>query len=224
METDASIKGIGATLSQKQADGKLHPIAFASRSLNVAEKNYCITDLETLAVVWSIAHFKTYLYGQNVTIYTDYAAVKAVLQNPNTGGRHARWWTQVHGSGMGDIQIIYRAGKDNALADALSRNPQGPPPEDGIAEGESQVAVIDEDGIAEGDSPVSKQLFELLQLTPTPPQVDNIPMIVEQKRDPVVRTVSEKGYLTRRPSDIQEDRYTSDPVRSGQRNFVLHRP
>ncbi len=64
---------------------------------------------------------------------------------------------------MGDIQIIYRAGKDNALADALSRNPQGPPPEDGIAEGESQVAVINEDGIAEGDSPVSKQLIELLR-------------------------------------------------------------
>ncbi len=96
---------------------------------------------------------------------------------------------------MGDIQIIYRAGKDNALADALSRNPQGPPPEDGIAEGESQVAVIDGDGIAEGDSPVSKQL---LQLTPTPPQVDNTPMIVEEKRDPVVRAMVQflkKGIL-----------------------------
>ncbi len=76
-----------AILSQRQADGKLHPIAFASRSLNIAEKNYCITDLETLAVVWSIAHFKTYLYGQKVTIYTDHAAVKAVLY---TEPQH--WW------------------------------------------------------------------------------------------------------------------------------------
>ncbi len=47
---------------------------------------------------------------------------------------------------------------------------------DGIAEGESQVAVIDEDGIAERDSLVSKQLIELLQLTPTPTplQVDDM--------------------------------------------------
>ncbi len=122
---------------------------------------------------------------------------------------------------MGDIQIIYRAGKDNALADALSRNPQGPPPEDGIAEGESQVAMIDEKGIAEGDSPVSKQLIELLQLTPTPPppQVDDIPMIVEQKRDPVVQAMVQ---FLENVSDSQEDRCTSDPVRSGRRNFVLH--
>ena len=37
----------------------LHPIAFASHAVNGAEKNYCITDLETLTVVWAIMHFKT---------------------------------------------------------------------------------------------------------------------------------------------------------------------
>ena len=90
METDASIQGIGAVLSQEQDDGKLHPVAFASRAVNQAERNYSITDLETLAVVWSMSHFRTYLYGQDVTVYTDHAAVKAVLHNPTTSGRHAK--------------------------------------------------------------------------------------------------------------------------------------
>ena len=67
LETDASGKGIGAMLSQKQnEDGNLHPVAFASRSLNAAERNYSISELETLAVVWAISHFHAYLYGHNL--------------------------------------------------------------------------------------------------------------------------------------------------------------
>ena len=59
LETDASIKGLGAVLSQKQSDGKLHPIAFASRALSPPEKNYAVIELETLAVVWACSHFHT---------------------------------------------------------------------------------------------------------------------------------------------------------------------
>ena len=54
LETDASIDGIGAVLSQQQLDRLLHPVAFASQSLSPAERNYAITDLETLAVVWAL--------------------------------------------------------------------------------------------------------------------------------------------------------------------------
>jgi hypothetical protein len=48
-----------------QANQKLHPVAFASRALNPTER---ITDFETLAVVWGVSHFRTYLYGQKVTM------------------------------------------------------------------------------------------------------------------------------------------------------------
>jgi len=54
LETDACVKGLGAVLSQRHGDGQLHPVAFASRALSPAEKNYSITEQETLAVVWSI--------------------------------------------------------------------------------------------------------------------------------------------------------------------------
>ena len=69
-------------LFQLQDDSKLHPLAYASRSLSSSEKNYALTELKTLAVVWAIAHFRYHLYGHRsrVTVYTDHAAVKAVFR------------------------------------------------------------------------------------------------------------------------------------------------
>ena len=97
LETDASIFGLGAVLSQGQPDKKLHPVAYASRALTRSERNYGITELETLAVVWAISHFSHFLYGNVVTVYTDHASVKAVLESPNPTAKHARWWTRVYG-------------------------------------------------------------------------------------------------------------------------------
>ena len=142
LETDASILGLGAVLSQKQVDGKLHPIAYASRALNPAEKNYSVTELETLAVVWGITHFRSYLYGNTVRVLTDHSAVKSVLETSNPTGKHARWWTRVYGSGVKSVTITYRAGRDNASADALSRSLYSFPPSEGIAQGEVQVASV----------------------------------------------------------------------------------
>ena len=141
LETDASAKGLGAVLSQLQDDGSLHPVAYASRSLSGAEKQYAITELETLAVVWAVSHFHAYLYGNDVTVYTDHSAVKAVLETPNPSAKHARWWTKVYGSGVRNIQIFYHPGKENMNADALSRNPLEEAPAV-FQPDEVQVAVI----------------------------------------------------------------------------------
>ena len=136
LETDASVSGLGAVLSQVQEDGLPHPVAYGSRATSPSEKNYGITDLETLAVVWSLSHFKPYLYGQRVKIYTDHTAVKAVLQNPMASGKHARWWSKVYESGIGEVEICYQRGKDNQNADALSRCPQ-----DGDVHNEADIGV-----------------------------------------------------------------------------------
>ena len=57
LETDASIR---AVLSQVQDHGKLHPVAYASRALSPGERNYSVTQLESLAVVWAVSHFHAY--------------------------------------------------------------------------------------------------------------------------------------------------------------------
>ena len=141
LETDASIKGLGAVLSQLQDDNSLHPVAYASRSVSGAEKRYAITELETLAVVWAVSHFHAYLYGNDVNVYTDHSAVKAVLETPNPSAKHARWWTKVYGSGVRNIQIFYRPGKENMNADILSRTPADKAP-DIFQSDEVQIAAI----------------------------------------------------------------------------------
>ena len=136
LETDASVKGLGAVLSQVQDDGRPHPVAYASRALSPQEKRYAITELETLAVVWAV---NAYLYGHDVVVFTDHSAVKAVLET--LSGKHARRWSKVFGSGVRNINIVYRAGKENGNADALSQCPLGEQPADPILD-DTQVAAI----------------------------------------------------------------------------------
>ena len=136
LETDASIEGLGAVLSQSQEDGLLHPVAYTSRSLTPAERKYSITELETLAVVWVITHFVPYLYGHDVTVLTDHTAVKAILQTPNPSGKHARWWTKVYASGVKNIKIQYSS------ANALSHCPQSSPVDNSATQDDPQIAAV----------------------------------------------------------------------------------
>lgn len=170
LETDASVQGLGAVLSQKQANGRLHPVAYASRALNPAEKNYCITELETLAVVWGVSHFHSYLYGGDVTIITDHSAVKQVLQSPNPTGKHARWWTRVYGRGIRSVTIVYRPGRENVSADALSRSPVSPPPSHSPGHGEVQVSPVSsscrDNGISSDSNQPNHEIALLLESAP----------------------------------------------------------
>ena len=61
LEKDASKLGLGVVLSQKQSDGRHHPVAFRSRALHGVEVHYHDTKLKFLAMKWSIEHFQTYL-------------------------------------------------------------------------------------------------------------------------------------------------------------------
>ena len=126
--------------------------------------------------MWAISHFHTYLYGNHVIIYTDYSAVKAVLQTPNPTGKHARWWTKVYGSGLKDVQIIYRAGKTNLSTDALSRSPQAPAPTGN--NDEIQVAAV---------TCQETSIQSLLQLEPKFSPTESFTS--EQRKDPCVREI-----------------------------------
>ena len=189
METDASISGLGAVLSQTQGDAKLHPVAYASRSLSTAERNYSVTELETLAVVCALTRFHSYLYGQSVTVVTDHAAVGAILETPNPSCKHARWWTKVYGTGLKEVKIVYRAGRLNGSADTLSRDPHGEAPSEGVAEREVQVASVHSEAAREQDT--SKQVpGEITDLLATPQQlVRNEDFAAEQKKDPDVKEI-----------------------------------
>ena len=81
LETDASGVGLGAILAQKQVDGSTHPIAYASRTLDSHKRNYGISELEMLALVWAMRYFRPYLLGHHTTVYTDHAACRSLLDS-----------------------------------------------------------------------------------------------------------------------------------------------
>ena len=93
-------------------------MAYTSHALLPAERNYSISELEALAVVWAIQYFHAYLYGHQVTVITDHSAVKAILHTPSPNGKHARWWTKIFSSGVGMVDKVYCPGEDNGSADA----------------------------------------------------------------------------------------------------------
>ena len=120
LETEASIVGLGDILSQQQEDGKYHPVAYASRFLIPSERNYPISELETLAIVWAVKYFRTYLLGHPCTVLTDHASCLSLLNTPKPSAKLARWAMAIQEM---DLRIKHRSGRSNAGADALSRTP-----------------------------------------------------------------------------------------------------
>ncbi|PNF18074.1 hypothetical protein B7P43_G03322 [Cryptotermes secundus] len=117
LTTDASNEAIGAVLSQGSI-GKDLPIAYASRTLNSAEKNYPTIEKELLAIVWGCKHFRQYLYGRKFTIVTDHRPLTWIFSVKDPSSRLLRWRLRLEEY---SYEVIYKKGSENKNADALSR-------------------------------------------------------------------------------------------------------
>jgi hypothetical protein len=118
LTTDASGEGLGAVLSQGDL-GKDLPVAFASRTLNQAEKNYSTTEKELLAIVWGMRYFRPYLYGKQFLVVTDHKPLTWIMNVKDPGSLLLRWRIKLEEY---DYEVVYRKGTLNTNADALSRN------------------------------------------------------------------------------------------------------
>ena len=120
MDTDASDTGIGAVLSQKDDNGTEHVIAYASRVLSKAERRYCVTRRELLAVVFFLHHFRPYLLGRRFTLRTDHGSLTWLSNFKEPEDQLARWLERLQEY---DFEILHRPGRKHGNADGLSRLP-----------------------------------------------------------------------------------------------------
>ena len=120
---DASRDGLGAVL-QQQVENNWQPICFASRFLTPLESKYSINELELLAVVWAIEHFRNYVYGVEFQVLSDHKALATVLKgnkgNKTYSSRLTRWVDRLLPF---QFEVIHTPGRTLGIADYLSRHP-----------------------------------------------------------------------------------------------------
>ena len=120
---DASGIGVGATLCQ-ELDGKLHPIAYASRKLDSTQQKWGITDKEMYSIAWGLKHFRSLIMGYKVQVYTDHKPLQNDLRTnaKDPTGRRPRFLVTLQDF---KAEINYLPGPRNAAPDALSRIANG---------------------------------------------------------------------------------------------------
>lgn len=117
LTTDASNFALGAILSQGPI-GSDKPISFASRTLNESEINYSTIEKELLAIVWATKYFRPYLFGRKFKIVTDHKPLQWIMNLKEPNSRLTRWRLKLSEY---DFSVVYKKGKNNTNADALSR-------------------------------------------------------------------------------------------------------
>ncbi|KAE9072555.1 hypothetical protein PF010_g25437 [Phytophthora fragariae] len=122
---DASDFAIGCALMQFDAEGHERVVSYQSRQMKPAEKNYPVHDKELLAMRYDLIKFRVYLLGeQTFAVYTDHASLRTVMKSPHLFQRMARWLSFF---AEYNFVVHYKPGKNNILADALSRRPDYDP-------------------------------------------------------------------------------------------------
>uniref|UniRef100_H3H2I6 Integrase catalytic domain-containing protein n=1 Tax=Phytophthora ramorum TaxID=164328 RepID=H3H2I6_PHYRM len=122
---DASDFAIGCALMQFDNEGCERVVSYQSRQMKPAERNYPVHDKELLAMRYALIKFRVYLLGeQTFAVYTDHASLRTAMKSPHLSQRMARWLSFF---AEYNFVVHYKPGKNNILADALSRRPDYDP-------------------------------------------------------------------------------------------------
>lgn len=119
IQTDASDVAVAGILTQQQEEGE-KVIAYFSHKLTTPQKNYHAAEKEALAAILAIDAFRGYIEGYHFTLVTDSSALTHILKTKwKVGSRCSRWSLDLQ---QFDMTVVHRKGKDNVVADALSRS------------------------------------------------------------------------------------------------------
>uniref|UniRef100_A0A1I8B3U1 RNA-directed DNA polymerase n=1 Tax=Meloidogyne hapla TaxID=6305 RepID=A0A1I8B3U1_MELHA len=167
MLTDASKIGIAAILCQTDKEGNVRPIFFASRQCNKHEAKYCATELEALAIRFGSKKFFQFIAQIPTRVLTDHRALVSMFKSKKETGntRVDKWLLELNSRFT--LQVEYNPGKQNIVADFLSRAP-----------------TWDESKIKEIDPPEEEEIAFVGQLT----QIDIEEKEIEKREEWVEKT------------------------------------
>ncbi|KAI9906474.1 hypothetical protein PsorP6_002840 [Peronosclerospora sorghi] len=118
---DSSYFAIGCALLQADDAGRERVIVFESMQLKASERNYPVHDKELLAMKYDLVKFRVHLLGSKpFVVYTDHASLRTATKSPHLSQRMARWLSFFEEY---NFEVKYKPGKQNVLANALSRRP-----------------------------------------------------------------------------------------------------
>ncbi|KAK1607698.1 hypothetical protein QYE76_031371 [Lolium multiflorum] len=158
---DASDFAVGVVLGQR-VDKKLNVIHYASKTLDAAQRNYATTEKELLAVVFACDKFRPYIVDSKVTVHTDHAAIRYLMEKKDAKPRLIRWVLLLQEF---DLHIVDRKGADNPVADNLSR-----------------LENIAYDHVPVNDSFPNEQLAVIKGPLPPAPSLNSFPAVEEALR------------------------------------------
>jgi phospholipid-translocating ATPase len=118
LQTDASNRGVGAVLSQRDAEGRDHAVGYFSKKLLPREESYSTVEKECLAIKLSVEAFKVYLLGRQFEIQTDHNALVWLERLKDNNPRLTRWSLLLQPY---TFTVTHRKGSLNGNADVLSR-------------------------------------------------------------------------------------------------------
>lgn len=200
---DASPNGVGAVLSHTFKDNTDRVIAYASRALSKAEKNYSQLDREALAIVFAVKIFHQYVYGRCFILETDHKPLTYIFGGKKglpqmASSRVQRWGVFLSGYNF-DIKHI--KGKDNCMADGLSRL-------------SSNVNNVDK---SKRDDNLENEYTYLNHVTSGTKTIDINIILEETEKDPVLKLV--RNFLKRGWPKELDNAFT--PYKRRDRELVL---
>jgi predicted aspartyl protease len=204
LTTDSSDWVSAGVLSQKDDDGRTHPVAFFSKKLDPAQCNYEIYDKELLAIVRCLEEWRPHLEGTQdpIQIVTDHQALEYFMSTKRLTRRQARWAETLS---RYNFVITYAPGKTNH-ADALTRKPGDRP------EGANDERLVMQERTLLGPCNVDSRCLENISLSPIQEQAEGQPDTNISLPDGIREAIQADEFCQSVLRDLREGRAKSKKI------------
>ena len=105
-------------MTQLDHEGKERPVSFISQKLTATQQNWATIEKEAYAIVWALSKLKDIILGSHIVIFTDHNPLTYLSTTMSKSAKLVRWSLALQNF---DVEIRYKKGKLNIVADCMSR-------------------------------------------------------------------------------------------------------